>query len=71
MIWRKFCWIIVIILDVVLFIYAFIYKDWILSIIALGLILIVRLFAYDLLFKNFDEKWDKKHRNYKKKKEGN
>lgn len=49
--WRKFCWIMVIILDLVLFTYGFIYKNWILSIIALGLILIVRLFAYDLLFK--------------------
>ncbi|MDN6146566.1 MAG: hypothetical protein L0J02_10315 [Tetragenococcus koreensis] len=69
--WRKFCWIMVIILDLVLFTYGFIYKNWILSIIALWLILIVRLFAYDLLFKKFDEKWDKKHKNYKKKKEGN
>ncbi|BAK95406.1 hypothetical protein TEHAL1_19040 [Tetragenococcus halophilus] len=66
--WRKFCWIMVIILDLVLFTYGFIYKNWILSIIALGLILIVRLFAYDLLFKKFDEKWDKKHKNYKKRK---
>lgn len=65
---RKFRWIMVLILDLVLFIYGFIYKNWILSIIALGIILIVRLFAYDLLFKKFDEKWDKKHKNYKKRK---
>ncbi len=65
---RKFRWIMVLILDLVLFIYGFIYKNWILSTIALGIILIVRLFAYDLLFKKFDEKWDKKHKNYKKRK---
>ncbi|AYW46635.1 hypothetical protein LQF61_03485 [Tetragenococcus koreensis] len=68
---RAFYWKILIVLDVGLFLYGFIYKNWVLSLVALGLILMVRIFAYDLLFKSFDEKWDERHRNYTKKKEGN
>lgn len=70
MIKRKIGWIILVILDVGLLIYGFIYKNWFLSLLALGVIIIVRIFAYDLLFKSFDEKWDKRRKDYIKKKEG-
>lgn len=67
---RKICWIILVILDVGLFICGFIYKSWVLSLLALGVILIVRTFAYDLLFKDFDKKWDKKYKIMTEKRKG-
>ncbi|GAA3010063.1 hypothetical protein GCM10019998_02720 [Tetragenococcus solitarius] len=63
----KICWTILVLLDAVLLLCGFIYKNWVLSLMALGLILMVRIFAYDLLFKSFDEKWDKKRKDYVRK----
>lgn len=66
----KSFWISVILLDVLLLIYSFQFKNWIISAIAFVLMLLIKHFAYDLLFAKFDNNWDRKHAEYLKRKKG-
>ena len=65
---KKLFWITVILFDMGLLIYGFLANDWFLSLLALVLVLVIKRYGYDLLFKKYDEEWDQKHQEYVEKK---
>ncbi|WP_440895252.1 hypothetical protein ACS127_11855 [Amphibacillus sp. Q70] len=66
---RKTLWIILLLIDSALLIYSFISKSWWLSVLSLVIVLVIKHFSYDLLFKKFDEAWDKRHEELKSRRE--
>nr|WP_320164444.1 hypothetical protein [uncultured Trichococcus sp.] len=64
----KLFWVSIIIVDVLMLAYSFLFKNWVLSVAAFVLMLLIKHFAYDLLFAKFDKNWDIKHAEYVKRK---
>lgn len=67
---QKVFWIAVILFDMCLLIYGFLAKNWFLSLLTLIVVFVIKRFGYDVLFKTYDEEWDKKHQEYLEKKRG-
>lgn len=67
---QKIFWISVILFDMGLLIYGFLAKNWFLSLLTLIVVFVVKRFGYDVLFKKYDEEWDKKRQEYLEKKRG-
>ncbi len=63
---NKLFWSLMILANGGLLVYAFIAKSMLVSIISLCLLFIIKHFSYDLLFKDFDERWDRKSKEFKK-----
>lgn len=61
-------WIAVILFDLGLLIFGFLIKSWILSLLALTIILVVKRYGYNLLFRKYDDDWDYKRQEYLEKK---
>ncbi|MFV0380780.1 MAG: hypothetical protein ACK5KR_00875 [Breznakia sp.] len=64
---EKSLWIICILFDLVLLVIGFIKHNFLISMMALALILVVKKKAYPLLFQKFDEEWDEKRATFKAK----
>lgn len=65
---QKLFWIAVILFDSGLLIYGFLAKNWVLSFLALVIVIAIKQYGYDLLFKQYDEDWDRKRQEYLEKK---
>lgn len=65
---NKSFWIIIILIDLGFLSYGFLTKSWFLSLLSLFIVMLVKHFSYDLLFKQFDEEWNQKHKTYLEKK---
>ncbi|PAB00351.1 hypothetical protein AKL21_10240 [Enterococcus canintestini] len=65
---NKSFWICIILFDLGFLFYGFLMKSWFWSLLSLIIVMLVKYFSYDLLFKKFDDKWDKKHKIYLEKK---
>lgn len=66
---KKWFWRSLIVINILLLFYSFMTKNWLLSIATLILVLIIKHYAYDLLFKKFDDEWDQRHAEVKKRRE--
>jgi len=65
---QKLFWVSAIVGNMVLWGYSFLEKNGCLSLLALVLVLFIKRYGYDLLFKKYDEKWDQKHQEFIEKK---
>ncbi|EOL44665.1 hypothetical protein RV11_GL002414 [Enterococcus phoeniculicola] len=68
---KKLFWILCILADLVLLVIGFIKSNFLISMLALGLILFIKQKSYPLLFQTFDEEWDKKRAAFKAKRREN